>query len=62
MDEEIVTVMMIMNGVINVVILYLVAPLYQLRGAITQIKETIKHHEHRLLSLEERSNGNGNGN
>ena len=58
MDEKVITVMMIMNGVINVLILYLVAPLYQIKGSIGQMKDTLRHHEDRLLSLEERSNGN----
>ncbi len=57
MDDKILTAMIVVNSMINLVILYLVAPLYQLRGTLTQVTDTLKHHEYRLLSLEERSNG-----
>lgn len=57
MDDKVLTAMIVVNSVLNLVILYLVAPLYQIKGALTQVTATIKHHENRLLSLEERCNG-----
>ena len=49
--------MIIANSLINLMILYLVAPLYQIKGTLRQALTTLGHHEKRLLSLEERSNG-----
>lgn len=57
MDDKILTAMIVVNSLINLVILYLVAPLYQIKGTLRQALTTLGHHEKRLLSLEERSNG-----
>ena len=57
MDDKILTAMIVVNSVINLVILYLVAPLYQIKGTLRQALTTLGHHERRLLSLEERNNG-----
>ena len=57
MDDKVLTAMIVVNSLINLVILYLVAPLYQIKGTLRQALTTLGHHEKRLLSLEERSNG-----
>lgn len=57
MDDDILTVMIIVNSIISLMILCLVAPLYQIRGTLAQVTATMKHHETRLLSIEERING-----
>ena len=57
MDDTIMLALMGINCMINFIILWLVAPLYQIRGTLAQVTTTLKHHENRLLSLEERSNG-----
>lgn len=54
MDDKVLTAMIVVNSMINIVILYLVAPLYQIRGTLKQVTATLGHHENRLLSLEER--------
>ena len=56
-DNKVLTSIIIVNSVINLMILYLVAPMYQIKGTLKQALETLGHHEHRLLSLEERING-----
>ena len=56
-DNKVLTAMIVVNSLINVAILYLVAPLYQIKGTLRQALTTLGHHEKRLLSLEERSNG-----
>ena len=56
-DNKVLTIVIIANSVINIAILYLVAPLYQIKGTLRQALTTLGHHEKRLLSLEERSNG-----
>lgn len=56
-DNKVFTAMIVVNSLINVMILYLVAPMYQIKGTLKQALTTLGHHEKRLLSLEERSNG-----
>jgi hypothetical protein len=56
-DNKVLTAMIVVNSLINVAILYLVAPLYQIKGTLRQALTTLGHHERRLLSLEERNNG-----
>jgi len=56
-DNKVLTAMLVVNSLINVMILYLVAPMYQIKGTLKQALTTLGHHEKRLLSLEERSNG-----
>jgi len=56
-ENKVFTAIIIVNSIINVAILYLVAPLYQIKGTLRQALTTLGHHEKRLLSLEERSNG-----
>jgi cell division protein FtsL len=56
-DNKVLTAMIVVNSLINVMILYLVAPMYQIKGTLKQALTTLGHHEKRLLSLEERSNG-----
>jgi cell division protein FtsL len=56
-DDKILTTVIVVNTVINFMILYLVAPMYQIKGTLKQALITLGHHEKRLLSLEERSNG-----
>lgn len=53
-DNKVLTAMIIVNSLINLAILYLVAPLYQIKGTLRQALTTLGHHENRLLSLEER--------
>jgi hypothetical protein len=53
-DNKVLTGMIIVNSLINLMILYLVAPLYQIKGTLRQALTTLGHHEKRLLSLEER--------
>ena len=55
-EDKILTIVLVINSIVNLAILWLVAPLYQIRGTLSQVTTTLKHHETRLLSLEERSN------
>ena len=54
MNDNVLTMLIIFNGVINLIILWVVAPIFRLRGTLDQIEATIIHHENRLLSIEER--------
>lgn len=54
-EDRMLTIVLVVNSVVNLIILWLVAPLYQIRGTLSQVTTTLKHHESRLLSLEERS-------
>ena len=56
-NDKVLTSVIIVNSLINIMILYLVAPMYQIKGTLRQALTTLGHHEKRLLSLEERSNG-----
>ncbi len=51
MDDKVLTAMIVVNSLINLAILYLVAPLYQIKGTLKQAITTLGHHEKRLLSL-----------
>jgi len=54
-DDKVLAIILVVNAMINIAILWLVAPLYQIRGTLSQVTTTLKHHESRLLSLEERN-------
>jgi len=54
-DDKVLTGVIVVNSLINLMILYLVAPMYQIKGTLKQALTTLGHHERRLLSLEERN-------
>lgn len=57
MDDVLITCMVVINGIVSLTILYFVAPIYAMKGKLCILINTIKSHDQRIQSLEERSNG-----
>ena len=54
MTGDALTMLIIFNGVINLVILYMVAPLYNLKGKICMIQQMLNSHDMRIAACEEK--------
>lgn len=53
-EDNVLTMMVIANGAISLVVLYLVAPLYDLKGRLAMLINTIKSHDRRIQSIEDK--------
>lgn len=54
MEDKVLTAVVLLNGVVSLTVLYFVAPLYTLKGKLCMLIETIKSHDYRIQSIEER--------
>lgn len=54
MDDTVLTGLIVANSVISLAILYFVAPMYTLKGKLCILVNTIKSHDGRIQSIEER--------
>ena len=53
-SDTMITLLLVVNGIINTAILVIVVPLSDLKGKVCMIRQTLDAFEARLLSLEER--------
>ena len=54
MDDIILTVAVIGNGVVSLIVLYFVIPVYTLKGKLCVLINTINSHDRRIQGIEER--------
>lgn len=54
MDDVLIAGLVTLNGVISLLILWVVAPLYRMRGVIDMMRSTLKSHDVELLNIQER--------
>ena len=55
MNSDALTILIIFNGVVNLVILYMVAPLYKLKGKICMMEQMFASHDRRISACEEKT-------
>lgn len=54
MDDMVLTGLVVANGVISLIVLYFVIPVYTLKGKLCILINTINSHDRRIQSIEER--------
>lgn len=47
--------LLVVNGIMNLVIIYYVAPLYSLKGKMCMVLETMRSHDERIQNIEART-------
>ena len=52
--ESVLAGLIIVNGIMNLVIIYYVAPLYALKGRMCMVVDTLRSHDERIQSMEAR--------
>ena len=52
MNDSVLTGLIVFNGAVNLLILSLVAPLWNLKGKICMIREMIESHDRRIQAVE----------